>query len=51
MLGAKTAMTIHDFSVRLGTGEERQYTQERQFAKYVALLHAGILAASAAQES
>jgi glutathione peroxidase-family protein len=23
MLGAKTAVTIHDFSARLGTGEER----------------------------
>ena len=29
MLGAKTAMTIHDFSVRLGTGEERRLTDYR----------------------
>jgi len=29
MLGAKTAMTIHDFSARLGTGEERRLTDYR----------------------
>ena len=28
-LGAKTAMTIHDFSVRLGTGEERRLADYR----------------------
>ena len=29
MLGAKTAMTIHDFSARLGTGEERRLANYR----------------------
>jgi glutathione peroxidase len=29
LLGAKTAMTIHDFSARLGTGEERRLTDYR----------------------
>ena len=29
MLGAKTAMTIHDFSARLSTGEERRLTDYR----------------------
>ena len=29
MLGAKTATTIHDFSARLGTGEERPLTDYR----------------------
>jgi len=29
MSGAKTAMTIHDFSARLGTGEERRLTDYR----------------------
>ena len=29
MLGAKTARTIHDFSARLGTGEERPLTDYR----------------------
>src|SRR5215469_9554107 len=29
MLGAKTAVTIHDFSARLGTGEERPLADYR----------------------
>ena len=29
MLGVKTAVTIHDFSARLGTGEERPLTDYR----------------------
>ena len=29
MLGAKTAMTIHDFSARLGTGEEHRLADYR----------------------
>jgi hypothetical protein len=29
MLGAKTAMTIHDFSARLGTGEEYRLADYR----------------------
>ena len=29
ILGATTAMTIHDFSARLGTGEERPLTRYR----------------------
>ena len=29
MLGAKTAVTIHDFSARLGTGDERRLTDYR----------------------
>ena len=29
MLGAENAMTIHDFSARLGTGEERRLTDYR----------------------
>jgi len=32
MLGAKTAMTIHDFSARLGTGEERRLTLQRKLS-------------------
>ena len=29
MVGAKTAMTIHDFSAQLGTGDEHRFTDYR----------------------
>src|SRR3974377_311727 len=45
------ALTGPPQRTRSGRVLEQRLQPERQFAKYVALLHAGIVAASAAQES